>query len=248
MSQEKLKRLYSAKDTVMLTVLSIILKNALANIAELTEENENWNVRAITALLTRIENALENILGIDPKKDQREATALVKQIQAEALPILSTLALRMGVAVKNTARKTELLKQLGFTEFAAKAQQMDQIALIEFLAKFKTNATNAVKAEITASKDIKIAAVDKLIDLSKTLVDNHVNQETYKDTSKVITADGVTELNAIYTAVVKDFSKLVLDFYKKKKSNKANLFSFAAILKTVNGSGNHTPPPPTEPK
>lgn len=247
MPQEKIKRLYSAKDAVMLTVLSIILKNALANIAELIEENENWNATTVAALQARIENALENILGIDPKKDQREATALVKQIQAEALPILSTFTLRMGVAVKDAARRTELLKQLGFTEFAAKAQRMDQIALIELLAKFKTNATDAVKAEITASKDIKIAVVDKLIGFAKTLVDNNVNQETYKDTSKVITADGVTELNAIYTAVVKDFSKMVLDFYKKKKSTKANLFSFAAILKTVKGSSNDTPPP-NEPK
>lgn len=248
MPQEKLKRLYSAKDAVMLMVLSIILKNALANIAELTEENENWNATLIEALQARVDKDLEEILGIDPKKDQREATALVKKIQKEALPILSTVALRMGVAVKDAARRIELLKQLGFTEFAAKAQRMDQIALIELLAKFKTNATDTVKAEITASKDIKIAVVDKLIGFAKTLVDNNVNQETFKDTSKVITADGVTELNAIYTAVVKDFSKLVLDFYKKKKSNKANLFSFAAILKTVKGSGNDTPPPPSEPK
>jgi methyltransferase-like protein len=125
---------------------------------------------------------------------------------------------------------------------------MDQIALIELLAKFKTNATETVKTELTASKDIKVAVLDTLIGFAKTLVDNNINQENFKDTSKVITAEGITELNAVYTAVVKDFSKLVLDFYKKKKSLKANLFSYAAILKTVKGNGNTPPPPPAPDK
>lgn len=244
MSQETTKRIYSAKDAVMLTVLSVILNNALENITELSEENENWNADSIEALQAKVEKDFKEILGIDPKKDQREATTIVKGIQAEALPILSTVSLRLNVAVKDAARRKELLIQLGFAAFGKKAQAKDQIALIELLAKMRTNTTAAVKAEITASKDIKAPVIDKLIGFADTLHQNNVTQETFKKSSEIVTANGVAELNATYTAVVTNFSKLVQDFYKKKKSPKANLFSFSSIKKTVQNNGEQNPPPP----
>jgi hypothetical protein len=250
MPQKTTTRIFSAKNAVMLTVLSVILENALDNIKEITEENDNWNVDLITALKARVDKDFKDILGIDPKKDQREATVTVKAIQAAALPILSTLSLRLTVAVKDDARRAELLNQLGFTAFAKKAQAKDQIALIELLAQFKTNLTAEVKTEITASKDIKATVIDSILGYANTFSNENITQETYKSNSKTITAEGVAALNATYTAVVTDFAKLVQDFYKKKKSVKRDLFSFSAIKKAVQNSGNNStpPPPPTTPK
>jgi len=236
---------YSAKNAVMLTALSVILKNAEDNITELTAENENWNPTLVNTLKARVDKDFKDILGIDPKKDQRAATATVKAIQAAALPLLSTVSLRMGVAIKDATRRTELLNQLGFAALAKKAQAKDQIALIELLAKFKTNLTAEVKAEITASKDIKATVIDSIMGYANTFSNENITQETYKSNSKNITAEGVTALNATYTAVVTEFAKLVQDFYKKKKSAKKDLFSFSAIKKAVQNSGNGgTPPPP----
>jgi methyltransferase-like protein len=116
------------------------------------------------------------------------------------------------------------------------------------LAKFKTNLTAEVKAEITASKDIKATVIDSIIGYANTFSNENITQETYKSNSKNITAEGVTELNAVYTAVVTDFSKLVLDFYKKKKSAKKDLFSYTAIVKTVSNTAKATTPPPATPK
>ncbi len=250
MPQETPKRIFSAKDAVMLTALSVILKNAEDNLTELTAENDNWNATLVSKLKARVAKDFEDILGIDPKKDQRAATATVKAIQAAALPLLSTVSLRLNVAIKDAARRAELLNQLGFTAFAKKAQAKDQIALIELLAKFKTNLTAEVKAEITASKDIKATVIDSIIGYANIFSNQNITQETYKSNSKNITAEGVAELNVVYTAVVTDFSKLVLDFYKKKKSAKKDLFSFSAIKKAVQNSGNGgtPPPPPTTPK
>lgn len=239
---------YSAKNAVMLTALSVILKNAEDNITELTAENDNWNPSLISTLKARVTKDFEEILGIDPKKDQRKATATVKAIQAAVLPLLSTVSLRLNVAIKDAAKRSELLTQLGFTAFAKKAQAKDQIALIELLAKFKTNLTAEVKTEITASKDIKATVIDSIIGYANTFSNENITQETYKSNSKNITADGVTELNAVYTAVVTDFSKLVLDFYKKKKSAKKDLFSYTAIVKTVSNTAKATTPPPATPK
>ena len=174
-----------------------------------------------------------DILGIDPKKDQRQATATVKTIQAEALPLLSTVSLRLTVAIKDATRRNELLTQLGFTAFAKKAKLKDQIALIELLAKFKTNATAAVIAEITASKDIKAPVIATLIAFADTLHSHNINQETYKVSSKIITTDGVIELNAVYSAVVTNFSVLVQDFYKKQQSPKKEMFNFSTIKKAI---------------
>ncbi len=247
MLQPTQERLYSAKDAVMLTSVSVILNNAKDNAAELTEENENWNTTWFTAQLTRTTNAFKDILGIDPKKDQREATSLLKKIQAEALPLLSTFTLRLQVAIPYAARRKELLTLFGFTGFYAKAQKGDQLALIELLAKFKTNITAAITTEITATKHIKPTVITTLTGFADTLVQKNINQETFKQSSKVVTAAGVEELNAIYTDVVKDFSKLVFDFYKKKKSAKKGLFSFNEIKKAVQaatkGSDGGTPPP-----
>ena len=251
MPQETLKRSYSAKDAVMLTTLSVILQNAEDHLTELTAENENWNATLISTLKARVDKDFTNILGIDPKKDLREATAIVKAIQAEALPLLSTVHLRLNVAVKDTARRSELLTQLGFTAFGKKAQAKDQIALIELLAHFKTNLTAKVKAEITASKDIKAPILDTLLGFADTFNKENITQEIYKSSSKEITAEGVAALNATYKAVVTNFSKLVLDFFRKQKSAKKDLFSFSTIKKAVHSSGHNsnTPPqPPTTPK
>ncbi len=248
MSQATTTRNYSAKDAVMLTTLSVILKNAIDNIAELTAENDNWNASNVATLQAQVEKDFEDILGIDPKKDQRQATATVKAIQAEALPLLSTVSLRLGVAVKDATRRTELLTQLGFTAFAKKAQAKDQIALIELLAMFKTNLTAQVKTEITASKDIKATVLNTIIGYADTLNNQNITQETYKTSIKIVTADGVVELNAIYTAVVTDFSKLVFDFYKKKKSPKKDLFSYTAIAKTISNTAKANTTPPSTPK
>jgi hypothetical protein len=245
MPQATNPRIYSAKDAVMLTALSVILKNADDNLTELTAENENWSATLVSTLKASVDKDFKDILGIDPKKDQRAATATVKAIQAAALPLLSTVSLRMGVAIKDTARRAELLTQLGFTAFGKKAQAKDQIALIELLAKFKTNLTAEVKAEITASKDIKATVVDSIIGYANVFSNENITQETYKSNSKNITAESVAALNATYTAVVTEFAKLVQDFYKKKKSAKKDLFSFSAIKKAVQNSGNNNTPPPT---
>ncbi len=249
MPQAATTRNFSAKDAVMLTTVSVILENAADNITELTAENENWNSALITTLKARVAKDFTDILGIDPKKDLREATATVKAIQAEALPLLSTVSLRLNVAIKDAVKRAELLTQLGFTAFSKKAQAKDQIALIELLAMFKTNLTATVKAEITASKDIKTTVLDTIIGYATTLNNNNITQETYKASSKIVTADGIAELNAVYTAVITDFSKLVQDFYKKTKSAKKDLFSFSTIKKAIQNSGsNNTPQPPSTPK
>jgi hypothetical protein len=245
MTQAKTKRIYNAKDAAMLTTLSVILQNAEANLSELTAENENWNAALVTALKTRVNNNFSNILGIDPKKNLREATATVKAIQVAALPQLSTVSLRLNVAIKDAARRAEILNQLGFTAFGKKAQAKDQMALIELLAQFKANLTAQVKTEITTSKDIKAAVLDTLLGFADTFSKQNITQETYKANTQIVTADGIAALNETYTAVVTHFAVLVQDFYKKQQSAKKDLFSFAAIKKTVqNTSTTSTAPTP----
>ena len=89
-----------------------------------------------------------------------------------------------------------------------------------------------------------------MLGYADTFSKQNITQETFKSNSKNITAEGVAELNATYTAVVTDFAKLVQDFYNKKKSAKKDLFSFSAIKKAVQNSGNNgtAPLPPSTPK
>lgn len=62
----------------------------------------------------------------------------------------------------------------------------------------------------------------------------NITQETLKGSSKLITAEAVTEFNAIYDEVI-SVAKIARNFYKGNP-NKQDEFSYAKILKKLNSA------------
>lgn len=255
MSEKLPARIYNAKDEVMLLVCLVILQTALTDIAELTKRNPNWTAAYIADLQKQVNDAFNNVLGIDPHGPQRDATEFVHTIQDEVLPLLSTFTTFLApVFANNVARKDEVLKKLGFPSFYKKAQARNVPALVELLFQFQTNMTSELKAEITATKDISVAEIDAITKFADKLKQKNVDQKTFQSTAPTLTAAGIDTLNGVYTSVVIYFSKLVLDYFKKKKSVHADAYSFGKLKKIVdpgsnNKGGGSTPPtnPPTPP-
>lgn len=250
MSKATIKRKYSAKDEVMLIVLAVILKNSTTNLAELTLKNPNWTAAFIAALQLRVDDAFKNILGLDPKGNQRDATDIVQAMQLKVLPLLSSFSLFLRPAFKdNNIRRNEILTKLGFSSFYAKAEKKNIPALIELLFQFSSSMTPALKTEIIASKDISAADIDAIIAFTQTLKNSNINQKTFQTTSKTITSANVEVLNQLYEDVVTYYSVLVSDYFKKKKSATVDSFRFGKIKKEVNNLTKKvdTPPLPTPP-
>jgi hypothetical protein len=234
MAKKTVKRIYSAKDIVMITVLAIILENAKDNLAELTAENENWTALLLDTLNQIIIKA-KNIIGTDTKKGQKEATDKVKEIMPDAVKALVTFNRVIKKAIPDVVRRKQILDDLGINKNWAKASRNNQLSMVELLLTFKKNLTTDLKTEITKSKDMKAVKLDAITALAGVLEANNIDQEKLKVSSKTLTEDDILVLNDAYKQVVNDFSSYVFGFYKDQGSPKKSLFSFTGIKKVVNG-------------
>jgi hypothetical protein len=149
---EPQKRAYKGKDAEMLIVSGAILDSAITNKTFLQSKRATWADPFFDNLKTQLDTTIQTHLGVDNAQALRGATAIVVGIQTNALRYLSEFKVQFMEDFKtNLPRRKELLIQLGFILFHKDAQKGDQEALIILLYRFKTNATVAVQAEISAA-------------------------------------------------------------------------------------------------
>lgn len=73
-------RNYSCKDVDMLMASKTIAESFKTNIFKLSTTRTDWTEQYATGLITRIDNAIETHLGVDAKKDLRNATTTLASI------------------------------------------------------------------------------------------------------------------------------------------------------------------------
>ena len=219
------ERNYNCKDVDMLLACKTISESLKANIAELSLARTTWNIDYVGGLSTKIDNAMDQYLGMDKKKELREATARLSAIQAPALRDLSFLKTQLEVDFGSKA--TELLKQLGFTKNIAKVKQGNQEALIELLHTFKSNMNEGVKANIT-EKGTNPVLIDRIIGYANQMVEANVSQETMKETTKALSAEAVNALNDIYTETI-GICKIAANFFQYEPIKKEQ-FTFSKVV------------------
>jgi len=226
------QRRYNHKDVDMLITAATIVETAIANKTFLQSKRSAWNDSFFTTLKNRIDNATKQYLGIDGALKMREATLIVNNLQKTALIELAELKVQVNEDFKvNKPRRTEILKQLGFTAYHAQAQRGDQEALINLLFQYVTNLTPALTAEIVTAG----TSADLLADLTTYANDlkiADINQETFKGTKKTLTAAAVKEFNDIYDQVI-SISKIAGKFYKDQQDKK-DQFSYSKVSKALN--------------
>ena len=192
-----LQRTYTGKDVDMFTACATIIEHAIIHKIFLISKRANWADPFLQNILTRIQNAFSDFLGIDNAKEMREATQVVIGIQTIALRDLAEFKVQIMEDFKNNkTRRNEILTRLGFTAHLKDAQKNDQEALIELLLKFKKNMTAALQTEIT-NAGTSAALITAIIGYANVLKTSNITQETLKGSRKTISASAVKEFGIV---------------------------------------------------
>ena len=180
-------------------------------------------------LRPRIDNAIETYLGLDKKKQLREATAQVEALQKPALHFLSFL--KTQVEVDFGAGSGEILKTLGYETNLRNAQKGDQEALIQLLYAFKKGMTDELKIQITG-KGTSPDLIDQIINYADQLAAANMAQESLKETSKSLSAEAINALNDIFNEVM-GICKIAAGYYNDDSLKKAQ-FTFSKVVANMN--------------
>ena len=200
----------------------------------LQAKRSTWADPFFEDLKTNIQTTTKTYLGKDAAKDMRQATQIVLSIQANALTDLAELKVQIEQDFKNNPiQKSEILTQLGFSNYHKSAQKGDQEALINFLFQFKNNLT-PILSTLIVTKGTAQTTLNTIVQYADTLKDANITQETYKGTRKEITAEAISAFNLIYNQVI-SIAKISQNFFKTDKNKQAQ-FSFSKVSATLNSS------------
>lgn len=225
-------RKYRTKDVEMLTAAATIIENAIANKTFLQSKRSTWADPFFDNLKTQIQTTTDTFLGKDAAQQMRQATQSVLSIQAQAIQNLAEFKVQIDQDFKNNpTKKTEILTQLGFSNYHKQAQKGDQEGLVNLLFQFKTNLSPALNTEIV-SKGIAQTTIDTIISFANNLKEANITQETFKGTGKEITEEAIVAFNLVYDEVI-SISKISSNFFKTDKA-KQQQFSFAKVTATLN--------------
>jgi hypothetical protein len=240
-----LLRKYSCSDVDMLMASRKIGESFTANLAQLAVARTDWNPEYAKDLLKRIDAGLEK-LGVDSKKELRSATSALDAIQSPAMKDLAFFKTSVDDDFKkDTSKKAEIFRTLGFTEHLRGVQKGNQDSLIELMYTFTRNMTPALKDDLTA-KGMKVTLIDKISGYADALKNANVTQETFKSYTKEITLDVRVTFDAIYVEIIgicKKASKLFSDQPVKKDQ-----FTFSKVVKQLGGTPKKTQKAPLKEK
>ncbi len=190
-----------------------------------------WTSDYITALGTKIDDAIVNYLGLDKKKTLREATSRLASLQDPAMRDLSFIKTQIEVDFGKEAK--EILKNLGFDKHLRDVQKCNQEALIQLLYAFKKELSDELKTQIT-EKGTNPALIDRNVAYTEQLKDANVSQESLKETTKVISEEAVQVFNSIYKEIV-GICKIASSFYQYEPLKKEQ-FTFSEVIANNNAA------------
>ncbi len=221
-------RNYSCKDVDMLMASKTIAESFKINLPELSATRTDWTEQYANQLINQIDQAIETHLGIDAKKELRNATSTLATIQAPARRDLSYLKTQLDDDFKKEpVLRDEILKTLGFAKHLREVQKGSQQSLIQLLFQFKTNLTPALRQAIT-DKGINAVLLDNIITYADTFKQANATQESLKTSTKAITREVADVFNAIYDEII-GICKKASNYYQYEPLKKEQ-FTFAKAL------------------
>ncbi len=232
MSEGKVKRDYSGKHVDMLSGCETIMGHAMSKIAELVTIRTDFTEIRFQEIISQIQNAYPEYLGVDSAAQLREATQNIKGIQKSTLKDLALFKVQVDVDYKKDKVNLNLiLTRLGFSQFYGKAKLKDQEGLIQLLFQFKDNMSAELSAELTGN-GMTESLITNISDRAEEIRGLNITQEMFKGLRKEITQAAQIEFNAIYGKVIK-IARIAAKFYKKNKAV-SELFSYSKTIKNLN--------------
>lgn len=222
----------------MLFVLKTIAQSFKSNIQELSVIKSNWTTDYADDLVLRIDDIIEQQLGVNSLMKLRKATSNLDALVSSANKELTFFKRLIESSYKeDVVRKKEILNDLGFIKNHRFASQKKQEALIYLLYTFKTNFNEVLRAELK-SKGFYDSIIDNIIEKAKLIEEANNVQENNKLYSKEITFNKRKVYNELYNEIMSicvlaashfrnlpakktmfTFSKIVKQMSKKQKSN-----------------------------
>jgi len=218
-------RLYSYKDVDMLMASKTISKSLSANLAELAITRSTWTEAYATDLSARIDLVIEKFLGLDKKKEQRDATAYLNSISQTALRNLKFIKTQIGVDFPTEA--AEIFKNLGLPKNLKALQGGHQEELIQLLFAFKKGMTDDLKNRII-EKGANPELINTLIGYAAELQQANTTQESLKQTSQQVSEEALVAFNGVYTEII-GICKIASGFYQNEPLKK-DLFTFSTVV------------------
>jgi hypothetical protein len=227
-------RNYGCSDVDMLMTARTIAESLRTNISALSAVRTDWTDKYAEELITRIISVMEKYLGIDSKKDLRNASAALAEIQIPARRDVSFFKTQIEDDFKtNPQKRDELLKNLGFAKHLKNVQKGNQESLIQLLNAFRINMNESVRKEITA-KGLNNALIDNIIGYAESFERANITQESFKSSTKEITQEVRVTFNAIYDEII-GICKKASNYYRYEPL-KAEQFTFAKVLRNLGAS------------
>lgn len=215
----------------MLTASRIVAENFKANIGELSSVRTDWTEQYATDLVVRINQTIETNLGIDAKKDLRDATSGVSSIQISAKRDLSFFKTQIDDDFKTQpVLRDEILNTLGFSKLLRNVQKGNQEALVQLLYSFKKNMTDSLRAQVT-DKGLSANLIDKIVEYAGTFNDANASQEGLKQSTKEISKDVAAIFNSIYDEMI-GICKKVSNYYQYDVVKKEQ-FTFSKVISNL---------------
>jgi len=223
-------RAYKSKDVEMLLAAKTIAQSLKENLTDLSVVRSNWTKDYAAALATKIDNAIDHYLGIDKKKELRDATSKLAAIQTPALRDLSFMKTQLKVDFGK--QEKEIAKKLGYDKtLRRKVQNGSQEALIQLLYAFKKGMTDDLKKQIV-KKGTNPALINRIIGYADQLKEANVTQESLKETTKIISAEAIKAFNDIYEEMI-GICKIASNFYRYDALKKEQ-FTFRKVMNNMN--------------
>lgn len=218
-------RTYKCKDVEMLMASKTILKSFGTNLSDLSMVRSNWTPEYASTLDTEVDAAIDNYLGLDKKKDQRNATASLIAIQEPALRNLGFIKTQIEVDFPKQSK--EIIKSLGYNKYLLDARKGNQEALTQLLYAFAKGMDGALTAKIVA-KGTNPALIEAIIGYGSQLSNANVVQESLKETSKLVSEEAVVVFNKIYSDII-GICKIASSYYAYNALLKEQ-FTFSRVV------------------
>ncbi|MBN1181415.1 MAG: hypothetical protein JXB49_03950 [Bacteroidales bacterium] len=224
-------RNFKVKDLEMLLASKTIMGKFRENLTDLSFVRINWTDIYAEQLSYKIDDAIENYLGLDQKKELREATGILAKIQTPALRDISFLKTQLAVDFGREAKS--MIKNLGLDNKLTKARYGNQESLIQLLYALKKGLTPEVIKQIVG-KGTHPELLKRIIGYADELLKASISQETLMENSQEITGEAITTFNEIYEEVT-GICRIAVRFYQYELLKKEQ-FNFNRIAAGINAA------------